>query len=126
MTDPALNDVHTSDGTRSTHLVVATHTRELKTALFLALTAIPAVSIVATAASTAELVSYCHTFQPKTTIVEDGLPGRPLTSVLYELGTAIPEMRILLIDEHADAENNFELIDVEIVTDPEQLMSMIH
>lgn len=126
MTGQARNTGHVSDGTRSTHLVIATHTREIKTALFLALTAIPTITIVATASSTAELISYCHAFQPDTTIVENGLPGRPLTSVLYELGTAIPEMRTLLIDEHADVQDNFELINVEIVTDPDQLISTIH
>ena len=43
-------------------LVVAVHSREVKTALFLALNGI---TIVATATSTAELVSYCRAFRPE-------------------------------------------------------------
>lgn len=123
MTDSTRKDGLVSDGTRSTHLVVATHSREIKTALFLALTAIPTITIVATATSTAELISYCHTFQPDATIVENGLPGRPLGSVLHELGAVIPELQILLIDEHAEVKDDYELIDVEVLTDLDQLIS---
>ena len=123
MTDPTRKDGLASDGTRSTHLVVATHSREIKTALFLAFTAIPTITIVATATSTAELITYCHAFQPEATIVESGLPGRPLGSVLHELGTAIPGLQILLIDEHAEVKDDFELVDVEVLTDLDQLIS---
>jgi DNA-binding NarL/FixJ family response regulator len=111
-----------SDGP-STHVVLATHSREIKTALFLALNAIPTITIVATAASTAELISYCHSFRPDTAIVENGLPGRALGSVLHELGTSIPELRTLLIDEQDNLKDDYELIHVEVFTDLDQLIS---
>ena len=102
MTAPGWDRRGDAEGARSLHLVVATHTREVKTALFLALNALPAITIVATATSTAELASYCHAFRPDFAIVESGLPGRPLRDVLAELVASRPDSRILLIDEHAE------------------------
>ena len=51
-------------------LLVAIHTRELKAAFFLALSDLPSVQIMATAANTAELLSYSRTFQPDAIILE--------------------------------------------------------
>ena len=73
------------------NVVLAAHSRELKTALYLALNATPDVTIVATATSTAELVSYCRAFLPDVAIVETGPLGRPLPNVLR---------RILVIGEN--------------------------
>lgn len=106
----------------SLHVVVATHSREIKTALFLALNAIPAITIVATATSTAELISYCNTFRPDTAIVESGLPGRPLHLVFAELRASTPKVRLLLIDERTEASADNGLADVEVFTDIAQLI----
>ncbi len=106
----------------SQHVVVATHSREIKTALFLALNAIPAITIVATATSTSELISYCNTFRPHTAIVEGGLPGRPLELVLVELRASKPKIRLLLINEHAEVSADSALADIEVFTDIAQLI----
>jgi len=104
------------------HIVVATHSREIKTALFLALNAIPTITIVATATSTSELISYCNTFRPHTAIVESGLPGRPLELVLAEVRTSNPNIRLLLINENTKASAHSALADVEVFTDIAQLI----
>jgi|GEM_PF-6963759 len=121
MTEPILDR---GDTTRSTHVIVSTHSREIKTALFIALNAIPTLTIVATATSTAELVSYCQAFQPDIAIVESGIPGRSLSSVLPELGSSAPELQILLIDEHADPKDASDFAGVDVFTDLDQLMSI--
>ena len=79
-------------------LVVAVHSREVKTALFLALNGLDMVTIVATATSTAELVSYCRAFRPDVVVVERGLPGRPLIEAIPKLGESMRKGRVLLID----------------------------
>ena len=84
--------------TAEIRVVVAAHSREVKTALFLALTGLSDVLIVAAAASTAELVSYCQTFRPDVAIVEDGLPGQPLPDVLAELVSSMEGQRLFVID----------------------------
>lgn len=121
MTEPILDR---GDDTPSTHVVVATHSREIRTALFIALNAIPTITIVATATSTAELASYCHAFQPDIAIVEGRLPGRPLAGVLSELRSSTPERQILLIDVHADLKGALDFTGVEVFTDLDQLMSI--
>jgi hypothetical protein len=115
---------HVSDG-RSVHIIVATHTRELKTALFIALNAIPAVAIVATAASTAELASYCHAFRPDFAIVQSGLPGRSLGDVLAELTASNPESQLLLIDDQAQPTADPTMPEIEIFTDIDQLIATL-
>jgi len=86
------------------NIVLAAHTREVKTSLYLALNAAVDVTVVATAASTAELVSYCHAFLPDVAIVETGLPGRSLSEVLSDFETLAAPRRILIIggDEALD------------------------
>ena len=65
-------------------VVVATHSREVRTALFIALNAVATVTIKATATSTAELTNYCHAFQPDIVIAESGLPGSHMSLFLQE------------------------------------------
>lgn len=77
--------------------VVAVHSREVKTAIFIALNAIPSVSIVATATSTSELIGYSHAFRPDVAIIEDGLSGKPLSDVLEEVERSMTNGRILVI-----------------------------
>lgn len=85
-----------------TRIVLATHSRELKMSLFLALNTLADVSIVATASATAELLSYGKALRPDVVIIETGLPGRDLDDAVERLETYIGPGRILLIDS-ADA-----------------------
>ncbi len=112
-----------TEGTPSIHVVLATHSREVKTALFHSLNAISTVTIVATGTSTAELVSYCHAFRPDIAIIEAGLPGRPLGEVLVELGTSNPNSRILLIGEPTGLKTDLNLPEVEVSTDLDLLIA---
>ena len=123
MTAPLWDGDGHVDGTPSLHLVVATHTREVKTALFVALNAVPTIAIVATATSTAELASYCHAFRPDVAIVESGLPGRPMGDVLTELAASNPASRILLIDESVEARADSRPPEIEVFADLNQLIA---
>ncbi len=69
----------------SNRLLLALHTRELKTAFFLALSAEPEVQIVATAVNSAELLTYTRAFQPKIIVMEWELPGLPVSEVIPKL-----------------------------------------
>ena len=99
------------------HVVVAVHGREVKTALFLALNSIPSIEIVATATSTAELTSYCQTFQPDAVIVERGVPGRPLTDVLRELDQSMMPRRVLVVETAEESESFEGIAGVETLWD---------
>jgi hypothetical protein len=115
------HDRNTKDG--MLHIVVATHSREVKTALFHSLNAISTVTIVATGTSTAELVNYSHAFQPEIVIVETGLPGLPLRDVLDELHTLNPSLRTLLIGEDAAVKTFLNIPNVEVFSDLDLLLS---
>lgn len=104
-------------------LVLAVHSREVKAALFLALNGLDAVTIVATATSTAELTSYCRTLEPDVVIFERGLPGRPSAEILTDLGQSLPDCRIQLIDESGSARSEPGLSEVEVFIDLEQLIA---
>ena len=114
-------DRNTKDG--MLHIVVATHSREVKTALFHSLNAISTVTIVATGSSTAELVNYSHAFRPEIVIVETGLPGLPLRDVLDELHTLNPSLRTLLIGEDAAVKTFLNIPNVEVFSDLDLLLS---
>ena len=105
------------------HVIVATHTREVKTALFHSLNSISAVTIVATATSTAELVNYSHAFRPEVAIVETGLPGLPLSDVLGELHTLNLSLRTLLIGADTEFGPFLNIPNVEVFTDLDLLIS---
>jgi hypothetical protein len=115
------HDRNTKDG--MLHIVVATHSREVKTALFHSLNAIPTVTIVATGTSTAELVNYTHAFRPEIVVVETGLPGLPMVDVLNELHTLNPNLRSLLIGEDSDVGPYLNIPNVEVFSDLDILIS---
>jgi hypothetical protein len=115
------HDRNTKDG--MLHIVVATHSREVKTALFHSLNAIPTVTIVATGTSTAELVNYTHAFRPEIVVVETGLPGLPMSDVLNELHTLNPNLRSLLIGEDSDVGPYLNIPNVEVFSDLDILIS---
>jgi hypothetical protein len=115
------HDRNTKDG--MLHIVVATHSREVKTALFHSLNAIPTVTIVATGTSTAELVNYTHAFRPEIVVVETGLPGLPMVDVLNELHTLNPNLRSLLIGEDSEVSPYLNIPNVEVFSDLDILIS---
>jgi DNA-binding NarL/FixJ family response regulator len=78
-------------------LLLAIYTRELKTALFLALSEQPALQIVASATNTAELLTYSRTFQPDAIALEWEMPGRPVADVFPTLAQADSPPEILII-----------------------------
>ena len=102
-------------------VVVAVHGREVKTALFLALSSIPSIEIVATATSTAELTSYCQAFRPDAVVVESDLPGRPLPDVLRELNRSMKPRRVLVIEAAAESKAFEGIAGVETLRDVDHL-----
>ena len=123
MTAPVWDRGEDTESAPSIHVVLATHSREVKTALFHSLNALSTITIVATATSTAELVSYCHAFRPDIAIVEAGLPGQSLDKVIAELGVSNPDSRILLIGESVELMTDPNVPEVEAFTDLELLIA---
>jgi hypothetical protein len=104
--------------------IVAVHSREVKTALFLALDGLHSATIVATATTTAELSSYCRTFRPDVAIIEHGLPGWTLGETLSRIEPFMGGGRILLI-EGAAAEPLGPNARVEVFEDIEDLVEAL-
>lgn len=109
----------------STNVVIAVHGREVKTALFLAVNAIPTMSIVASAVSTSELVGYCHAFQPDYAIVDAGLPGRPLGETITELRVSNPDTQILLLGDVGELDTDLKPPDIEAFADLDRLITTL-
>jgi DNA-binding NarL/FixJ family response regulator len=106
-------------------VVVAVHSREVRAALFIALNAIPAVTIAATAASSSELTNYCHAFHPDIAIVEAGLPGSPLSDFLLDFEDLDAPARILIIGADAAALLASDSDKAEVLKDVEHLVQVI-
>ena len=106
-------------------VVVAVHGREVKTALFLVLNSIRSIEIVATATSTAELISYCQAFHPGAVIVESDLPGRPLPDVLRELNQSTTPGRVLVVDNAEEPDTLDRIPGVEILRDLDDLLAVL-
>ena len=103
-------------------LVVAVHSREVKTALFLALNGLISITIVATATSTAELVSYCRAFRPDVAVVESGLPGRPFDETLQRVDELMAAGRIFVIDGGPEV---VQATNAEVFTDIDDLVAAL-
>lgn len=112
-------------GEPARRFVIATHSRDVKTALFLALNALPNATIVATATSTAELVSYCRAFLPDAAIVESGLPGESLTEVLHHFDSSATPRRIFVIGEDAASDLAADVGRAEVLRDIDHLMATL-
>jgi DNA-binding NarL/FixJ family response regulator len=125
MTAPASDRDGSTGAASQIHAVLATHRREVQTALFHSLNTISTVTIVATGTSTAELVNYSRAFRPDMVIVETGLPGQPLSDVLIELGTLRPMPRILLIGENTELSVYEGIPTVEVFSDLDLLIATI-
>ncbi|MGI9586086.1 MAG: hypothetical protein ACR2N7_10900, partial [Acidimicrobiia bacterium] len=104
-------------------LVVAVHSRDVKTALFLALNGVEFVDIVATATNAAELASYCRSFRPDVAIVETSLPGSPLRDGLEQIEASTG--RILLIDPGGRATPEIDVGIAEPFVDVDQLIGAL-
>lgn len=103
-------------------VIVAVHSREVKTALFVALNGVETVAIVAVAGSTAELVSYCQTFRPDVAIVEAGLQGQPIEIVLAEIEQSSNVQRLFVIGDDKRPGRYASISSAEILKDVEHLL----
>lgn len=83
----------------STRLLLALYTRELKTAFFLSLSAEPDVQIAATAANSAELLTYGRAFHPDVIVVEWELPGKDMSGVILQLSQLDSAPKIFIISK---------------------------
>jgi DNA-binding NarL/FixJ family response regulator len=106
-------------------VVVATHSREVRAALFIALNTIPSITIAATAASSSELTNYCHAFHPDIAIVEAGLPGSPLSEFLLDFEHLDAPARILIVGGDEAALLAADIDKVEVLRDVEHLAQVI-
>lgn len=109
----------------SVRVVVAVHSREVKTSLFLALNGLDGVTIVATANSTAELVSYTRALTPTFVLVETDLPGRPIGEVVDKLHEDSPECRVMFVEGAGDGAALGASSDVEVFRDVDQLVAVL-
>ena len=90
-------------------LLLALHTRELKSAFFFALAAKPSVRIVATAANTAELLTFSRTLRPDGIVLEWELPGRPMTEIYPQLTALTAAGQIFVVNMPSSDEQVREL-----------------
>jgi DNA-binding NarL/FixJ family response regulator len=112
-------------GNLPAEVVVATHSREVRAALFIALNAIPTITIAATAASSSELTNYCHAFHPDVAIVDEGLPGSPLSAFLSDFEHLDTPARILIIGGDEAALLVSDIDKAEVLKDVEHLVQVI-
>lgn len=90
-------------------VLVAVSTRELKTAIFLALRSEPKIKVVAAAANTPELLTYARSFQPDVVILELELKGGLMVDVLEKLCKISPDSKVLLISKPSSYDQTLEL-----------------
>jgi DNA-binding NarL/FixJ family response regulator len=77
--------------------VVAAKSREVKAALFVAMSGREDIEIVASATSAAETVTFCRAFRPDILILEAKLPGRPLAEVIAGVAEPMQDGRIFVL-----------------------------
>ena len=105
------------------HLLLAIFTRELKTAFFLALSDEPNIHIVATAANTAELLTYNRSLQPNAIVLEWELPGRPMSEAYSALNQAEDPPSIFIVGKPSSERHIRELApECDLYADPEKLI----
>ena len=107
-------------------LLLAIYTRELKTALFLALSEQSALQIVALVTNTAELLSYSRTFQPDAIALEWEMPGRSMADVLPTLTQACSSAEILIINRPSSRQQIRDIApSANVFDDPEELLTTL-
>lgn len=72
-------------------------TREMRAALFTALSIEPLVEVAAAATAASELVTYCRTFRPDAVIIEADLSGMPTQEVIGAINGALPGAKVFVI-----------------------------
>ena len=108
----------------SVRLLLAIYTRELKTAFFLALADEPNIQIIATAANTAELLTYNRSLQPNAILLEWDLPGRPMCEVYQVLTQAGDPPSIFIIGKPSSEEQIREVAPgCDLYAVPEKLIN---
>jgi len=119
--------VITAENKQTVRLLLAIYTRELKTAFFLALSDESNIQIVATAANTAELLTYNRSLQPNAIVLEWDLPGRPMTEVYPVLTQADSLPDIFIIGKPSSEHHVRDLApDCDLYTDPEKLINALN
>jgi DNA-binding NarL/FixJ family response regulator len=121
--------VDTAKSKPNHQVVVAISTRELKTAIFLTLRSDPKIRVVATAANTAELLTYARSFQPDAIILEMELKGSTMGEVFEKLCEVSPDTKILIISKPSsfDQIHNLPEVDNIIRVDnaPENILRLV-
>ena len=107
-------------------LLLAIYARELKTGFFIALSDESNIQIVATAANTAELLTYNRSLRPNAIVLEWDLPGKPMTEVYPVLTQAGSPPEIFIIGKPS-SEHDIRLMApiCDLFTDPEKLIEAI-
>jgi DNA-binding NarL/FixJ family response regulator len=106
-------------------LLLGVHSREIRTALFLALKGVGSVSIVGTATTTAELVSLARALRPEVVVIEGQLPGEPLVDAIAHVTTSAPGCRIMLIETMSDDIAERSDGTVEVFSDIDELVTAV-
>lgn len=107
-------------------LLLAVHTRELKTAFFLALSERSALQIVASATNTAELLSYSRAFQPDAIALEWEMPGRLMADVLPVLIQSCTSAEVLIICRPSSLQQIRDVApSAQVFDDPEALINKL-
>jgi DNA-binding NarL/FixJ family response regulator len=109
-----------------TRLLLAIYTRELKTAFFLALSEVSNIQIVATAANTAELLTFNRSLRPNAIVLEWDLPGKPMTEVYPVLAQDDPPPSIFIVSKPSFEHHIRDLaLDGDLYADPENLVQAL-
>jgi DNA-binding NarL/FixJ family response regulator len=106
-------------------LLVAVHSRNVRKALFLALSGIEQVAIVGTATTTAELASLNRALAPGLVVVEVGLSGEPLEDLLRSIEKLRLDCRVLIIDPCAQQEDKIAAGGLELFSNIDHLVAAV-
>ena len=106
-------------------LLIAVHSRDVRRALFLALSGIERVAIVGTATTTAELLSLCRALDPGLVVVEAGLSGQPLEDLLRSVEGLRLDCRVLILDPCAQHEDRIAAGGFEVFSDIDHLVAAV-
>ena len=106
-------------------LLIAVRSRDVRRALFLALSGIERVAIVGTATTTAELLSLCRALVPGVVVVEAGLPGQPLKELLRSVEELRLDCRVLIVDPLVHHEYEIAAGGFEVFSDIDHLAAAV-
>ena len=116
-----------AENKQTVRLLLAIYTRELKTAFFLALSDESKIQIVATAANSAELLTYNRSLRPDSIVLEWDLPGKSMTDVYPVLTQDDSPPSIFIIGKPSSEHHVRDLaLDCDLYTDPEELVNALN